>query len=49
MWIEKNKTGYVYRDTYVDQLTGKRHKVSVTLPSNSRIAQKAAREKLRKF
>ena len=46
MWIEKNKTGYVYRDTYVDRLTGKRHKVSVTLPSNSRIAQKTARMKL---
>ena len=49
MWIEKNKTGFVYRETYVDRLTGKRHKVSVTLPSNSRIAQKAAREKLQQL
>ena len=46
MWMEKNKTGYVFRETYVDHLTGKRHKVSVTMPSNSRSAQKAAREKL---
>jgi len=49
MWIEKNKTGFVYRETYVDRLTGKRHKVSVTLPSKSRIAQKAAREKLQQL
>lgn len=49
MWIEKNKTGFVYRETYVDRLTGKRRKVSVTLPSNSRIAQKAAREKLQQL
>ena len=49
MWIEKNKTGFVYRDTYVDRLTGKRRKVSVTLPSNSRIAQKSAREKLQQL
>ena len=46
MWMEKNKTGFVFRETFVDSLTGKRHKVSVTMPSNSRIAQKAAREKL---
>lgn len=46
MWMEKNKTGFVFRETFVDPLTGKRHKVSVTMPSNSRIAQKAAREKL---
>ena len=46
MWMEKNKTGFVFRETFVDPLTGKQHKVSVTMPSNSRIAQKAAREKL---
>lgn len=46
MWMEKNKTGFVFRETFVDPLTDKRHKVSVTMPSNSRIAQKAAREKL---
>lgn len=46
MWMEKNKTGYVFRETYVDHLTGKRHKVSVTMPTGSRSAQKAAREKL---
>lgn len=46
MWMEKNKTGFVFRETYVDHLTGKRHKVSVTMPTGSRIAQKAAREKL---
>ncbi|MDY4146874.1 MAG: tyrosine-type recombinase/integrase [Acidaminococcus fermentans] len=44
--MEKNKTGFVFRETYVDHLTGKRHKVSVTMPTGSRIAQKAAREKL---
>lgn len=46
MWMEKNKTGFVFRETFVDPLTGKRHKVSVTMPSSSRVAQKAAREKL---
>lgn len=46
MWIEKKANGYVYREYYIDRLTGKRKKASVLLPSNSRMAQKTAREKL---
>ncbi len=33
MWMEKTKTGYAFRETYVEPLTGKRKKVSVTMPS----------------
>lgn len=47
MWMEKTKTGYAFRETYVEPLTGKRKKVSVTMPSKSNMARKAAAEKLR--
>lgn len=46
MWMEKTKTGYAFRETYVEPLTGKRKKVSVTMPSKSNMAKKAAAEKL---
>lgn len=46
MWIEKVKTGYQFRETYKDPMTGKVKKVTVTMPSKSRIAQKAAAAKL---
>lgn len=46
MWMEKTKTGYAFRETYTDPLTGKRKKVSVTMPSKSNTAKKAASEKL---
>lgn len=47
MWIEKNKTGYVFRETYKDPLTGKYRKVSVTKEKHTRITEKAAAEELR--
>lgn len=47
MWIEKIKTGYAFRETYVDPLTKKRRKVSITKPTNTRTAKKAAYEELR--
>lgn len=47
MWIEKTPTGYKFRETYEDPLTGKTKKVSVTKPSKSAQAKKAAAEELR--
>lgn len=46
MWIEKVKDGFKFREAYKDTFTGKYMKVSVTLPSKSRAAQKQAREML---
>lgn len=46
MWIEKIKTGYAFRETYIDPLTKKRRKVSVTKPTKTRTAKKAAMEEL---
>lgn len=49
MWIEKKTNGYSYREYYIDRLTGKRKKATVSLPSSSRMAQKEARERLAKL
>ncbi|MCH3950466.1 MAG: site-specific integrase [Acidaminococcus sp.] len=46
MWIEKTKTGYAFREMYKDPLTGKRKKVSVSMPGKNRAQKKAAEEKL---
>ena len=46
MWVEKVKDGYQYREPYVDPMTGKHRKVTVTMSTNSRTAQKAAHEAL---
>lgn len=43
------KTGkWIYRESYVDYLTGKRKRVSVSLPNHSRATQRLARELLDK-
>lgn len=47
MWIEKVKTGYAFREWYVDPLTNKKKKVSVTMPSKTNSSKKAASEKLK--
>ena len=50
MWITEKQNGkgtrYMYRERFQDEQTGKNIAVSVTLNSNSRHAQKMAREML---
>lgn len=46
MWVEKRHTGYVFRETYKDPLTGKIKKVAVTKEKRNRITEKAAFEEL---
>lgn len=41
MWVEKIPNGYAFRETFIDPLTGKRCKVSI---SKSKTSQKAAYE-----
>lgn len=44
MWMEEQKNGkYKFRESYIDPLTEKVKKVSITLTSKSRAAQKKAR------
>ncbi len=53
MWMEKRKrkngTRYLFAERYIDPLTGKNQKVSVTLTSNSNRAQKEASMLLNKM
>lgn len=46
MWIEKTKTGYKYCERYLDPMTEKTKKVSVTLQNNDRKSKKLAAEQL---
>lgn len=49
MWVEITKTGkYKYCERYTDPMTGKPKKVSVTLDSNKKTAQRAAEEALKR-
>lgn len=46
MWTEENKKGVVYRERYIDPLTGKYKKVSVSYPKDTAQNRKKAQSEL---